>query len=159
MKSLFIFFTVLNFLAAGFALASSPGLTEGPAGCTWNATVKKVGKSSISVYVDQQYGSCVDEPCPIDAEGKSYTLSSKKYKAGEVIKIWVDLDKKGKERATLNIPKCWTQTVMLPTAPEEIAPSAGSITTTFPVDSHITDSDPFDMPPVEAFPPPEVSKE
>lgn len=159
MKSLFAFLTLLVFLAPSFALASSPGLTEGPAGCTWNATVKKAGKSSISVHVDEQYGSCMDETCPIDAEGKNYTLTGKKYKAGEVIRIWVDLDKKGKDRATLNIPKCWTQTVMLPTAPENIAPSAGSVAVTSTHISDTSDFDPLDMPPVQAFPPPLVSRE
>jgi hypothetical protein len=150
---------------SGIARAETSVL-EGPAGCTWNATVKKADKSSASVHVDEQYGSCVDEACPVDAEGKTYKLSGKKYKTGEVIKIWVDLDKKGKEHATAEVPKCWSQTVMLPTAPENIAPSTGpaavkspDASDITPVTSHISDSDPFDMPPVEAFPPPAVSKE
>lgn len=164
------FFALLVLGAPIPAMAGSPGVIEGPAGCTWNATVKKVNKSSMSVHVDEQYGSCVDEACPVDAEGKTYSLPAKKYKTGEVIKIWVDLDKKDKEHATLDIPKCWTQTSMV-TVPEldapAIAPAAGSAKkppmdysdlapVTSNLASHMSDDD---MPPIEAFPPPAVSKE
>ena len=161
---------VLVFGLSGIARAGTPGFLEGPAGCTWNATVKKVDKSSVSVHVDEQYGSCIDEACPVDATGKTYKLTGKKYKADEIIKIWVDLDKKGKEHATADIPKCWTQTVMLPPAPEDIAPAAGPdpvkssdttarISTPYSPVSRMSDSDFLDMPPVEAFPPPSVSRE
>lgn len=152
------------------ARAENPGFLEGPSGCTWNATVKKIDKSSVSVQVDEQYGSCIDEACPVDATGKTYKLTGKKYKADQVIKIWVDLDKKGKDRATADIPKCWSQTVMLPPAPEDIAPAAGPAPvksaqiyeipapSSLPA-SHMSDSDPFDMPPVEAIPPFPVTRE
>ncbi len=104
--SLPLFFALLLALPA---FASSPGMIEGPPGCTWNATVVEMGEANAALRLDTLYGTCMQQPgdCgkPDDVVTITFELKDEITK-GATKKIWVDSDAEGNLRATLTHPAC-----------------------------------------------------
>lgn len=96
-----IFAAVLPFKAA----ASSPGMIEGPSGCTWNASVVAVQDTTITLKLDTMYGACMQMPYPCGKEGDITTATrtdaQKSLEIGGKTQVWVDAN-----GATFTPPPC-----------------------------------------------------
>jgi hypothetical protein len=104
-------FVFLFLLLASFpARASSPGMVEGPPGCSWHATVSVSGATNVAVELQTIRATCMYAPGPCGKEGEIYTIAVTDTRLGitqgETIKVWVDIGADGKPRASLNHPPC-----------------------------------------------------
>lgn len=92
------------------AVASSPGMIEGPSGCTWNASVVAVQDTVITLKLDTMYGSCMQFPYPCGKDGDIMTATptdaQKSLNVGGKIQVWVD-----ENGATFTPPACTHQPI------------------------------------------------
>lgn len=92
------------------AQASSPGMTEGPPGCSWNANVTVSGATNIAVELQTIRATCMYDYGPCGKEGEIYTIEMTDAKLGitegDTIQVWVDIGKDGKPQASLKHPAC-----------------------------------------------------
>lgn len=104
-------------LASSPAAASSPGMIEGPPGCSWNATVSVSGATSTAVELQTVRATCMYEPGNCGKEGEIYTLEvtdpSLGITQGDTVQVWVAPDADGALKASLAHPPC-TKTPITP---------------------------------------------
>lgn len=100
LKSLLLILT-----SASSAFASSPGMIEGPNGCSWKATVVTLKAHQIDVSLDRLAGCCVYH-VRTGTEGQKMTLKRPtgfSAKPGASIEIWLE---EGAAEPSLEIPSC-----------------------------------------------------
>lgn len=101
-----VFMTLLPFEVA----ASSPGMIEGPSGCTWNASVVSVQDTKITLKLDTMYGACMQYPHPCGKKDDIVTAirtdAQKSLNMGDKTHVWVD-----NAGATFTPPACSRQPI------------------------------------------------
>ena len=102
-------------LPARSVLASSPGMVEGPPGCTWESKAVKIDskqKPAIHLELVKLHGSCVYRPYPAGKPCQELLAEPKKSgsapKVGDSVEVLV-----GETHATLDLPTC-TRTPIRP---------------------------------------------
>lgn len=108
-------FSLLFFLCYASAVAaSSPGMVEGPPGCSWDATVDATAVSSATdetyfyIRLAKEHGRCMAFVAP-DICGivdKKFRIAvpgyaPEKYRHGETVRVWVS-----GETASFTAPAC-----------------------------------------------------
>lgn len=104
-------FTILSFFAfLAIAAASSPGMVEGPPGCSWYATVTVASPANLAVELQTVHGTCMASPGDCGQSGDTLTVSvtdqAQQSSAGETVKVWVNHAADGTLQGTLTHPPC-----------------------------------------------------
>jgi hypothetical protein len=91
-------------------VASSPGMIEGPSGCTWNASVVRVQDTQITLRLNAIYGACMQDPSPCGKEGDTIeaklTVAQNSVEIGSTVQVWVDAT-----GATFSPPTCTSRPI------------------------------------------------
>lgn len=97
---------IFAMLCLGYVLpaaASSPGMVEGPPGCSWDATVDVAAVSSATdetyffVRLEKEHGRCMAfvPPATCGITGKKFRIAvpghvPEKYRHGDMVRVWVN---------------------------------------------------------------------
>lgn len=86
-------FTLLSALTALPALASSPGMIEGPPGCDWEASVTGTTTTTppqLQLKLVKLSGTCMAEPGPCGQPGDEITVDQDgTHQTGQTVHVWV----------------------------------------------------------------------
>lgn len=109
LKLLFITFFVSFFCVVNDLFASSPGMIEGPPGCTWKALVLNATTRKATLKLIEEVGRCTYEGCQFTV-GEKYVVSQpggRKLKKNQSVNLWIEEDPANpKGKASLSIPPC-----------------------------------------------------